>query len=540
MAERSQPIKRCAVAGNPRFPGGGGDRISGLANDLLGHILSFLPAVEAVRSSALSRRWRRAWTHTPDLKISDELHQDGFLDLARAVLAQYGAPDIPSLNVTISCRFNLGPATAAWLRDAMAGVVGSICVNIDRYSLDQQLVLPRSLQAKAMTLNLSANFHYKPLLIFPEPAGAAAFERLAELSLSNVSLQIDGLGEFLSSFFPQLRKLHLRNVYNVTRKGALNERPLVLHMDMLDDLEVGIYQLMLLQVVAARLQLLTVSCHSFESMAALTTDTMVTISAPRLEVISWSSRFPKQLNFLTDVRCVRRLAGLLVYWPDISRIEYSLPDLVHFIQTCSGADQLDVSVDIPHGRNPSMLAKEDFMECIPCLPNIRTLSLTILTILRQLQSPIGPSVFSFLRRCPNLTLLHIDLSTLHQLTRQDRYNHVFPDDDDETGAAKPYQGRELDPWKPPKDKLQLVSLRKIRISGFFGTDPEMELADLLFGVGAALPALERISISSFAQLSGRVDRIALKMKAWFPLAGGRWKISPLEEIIWTKDMDGLL
>ncbi|KAM0881434.1 hypothetical protein ACQ4PT_032989 [Festuca glaucescens] len=472
MAERSRSSRRCAVAVNPQCRGSRGgvgvDRISGLANDLLGHILSFVPALEAVRSSALSRRWRRAWTHTPDLKISDELHQDRFLDFARAVLAQYGAPDIPSLNVTIGCRPNLGPATTAWLCDAMARVVGSICVEMDRYSLDQ-LVLPRSLQAKAMILNLSANFYEKPLLIFPEPPEAAAFGRLAELSLSNLKLQIYGFGEFLSSCFPQLRKLHLRNVCNATGKQGL--WPLILHMDMLEELKVDdVFQLMLLQVVAANLRLLTVS-HCFKSLAALTTDTLVKISAPRLEVISWSGRFPKQLNFLTDVRCVRRLSGLLVYWPNILTIEYSLPDVVQFLETCSGADQLDVCVHIPDGWNPSMLARED--------------------------------------------------------------------DDDKTEAAKPSQGQECDPWQPPKDQMQLGSLREIRISGFVGTDPEMELANLLFGVGAARPALERISISSFAQLSDRMDRIALKMKARFPFKGGRWETSQWGEITWTKNIDGL-
>nr|XP_051208200.1 putative F-box/FBD/LRR-repeat protein At4g03220 [Lolium perenne] len=535
MAERSRSSKRCAVAVNPQFRGSRIDRISSLSNDLLGHILSFVPALEAVRSSALSRRWRRAWTHTPDLKISDELHQERFLDFARALLAQYGeAPDIPSLNVAIGCQSNLGPATAAWLRDAMPSVVGSICVEMDRYSLEQ-LVLPSSLQAKAMALNLSANFYHKPLLIFPEHPEPAAFSRLAELSLSNVKLQMHGCGEFLSSCFPQLRKLHLRSVYNMGKQGLW---PLILHMDMLEELKVDdVYQLTLLQVVAAKLRLLTV-VHCFRSLAALTTDTLVNISAPRLEVISWSGRFPKQLNFLTDVRCVRRLSGLLVYWPSISRIDFSLPDVVKFLETCSGADWLDVCVDIPDGLIPSMLAREDFMEHIPCLPNIRTLSLKIITILRFLRCPIGPSVFSFLRRCPNLTLLHIDVSTVHQVTRQSNQYVIVPVDDDKTEAAKPSQGQEFDPWKPPKDQMQLGSLREIRISGFLGTDPEMELANLLFGVGAARPALERISITSFAQLSDRMDRITLEMKARFPPTGGRWETSQWGEITWTKNNDG--
>lgn len=37
------------------------DRLSSLPDDLLGHILSFLPTQQAVRTSQLSRRWRRVW-----------------------------------------------------------------------------------------------------------------------------------------------------------------------------------------------------------------------------------------------------------------------------------------------------------------------------------------------------------------------------------------------------------------------------------------------------------------------------------------------
>ncbi|CAM0954643.1 unnamed protein product [Alopecurus aequalis] len=545
MAERRQ--SRPAVAGNPQSRGGV-DRISGLADDMLGQILSFLPAMEAIRSSTLSRRWRRAWTHAPDLKISDELHQDRFLDFAGKVVAQYGTPDIPSLNVAIGCQSNLGTATADWLRRAMARVVGSIRVQVDRYAMDDQLVLPRSLQATAMTLDLSTDFFRKPVLIFPQPAKPGAFNRLSQLSLSNVKIQIHGFGEFLSSTFPELRKLRLNNVHNMTT-GDQGLWPLVLHTDMLDELEVCVYQLLLLDVVAAKLRLLTVS-HSFESLTSLmTAHTVVTISARRLEAVSWSGRFPKQMTFLTDARSVRRLACLPVYWPSITRIEYSLPDVVQFLETFSAAHQLDVCLDIPETYNPPMLAREDFMGHIPSLPNIRTLSLTIITILRLLRCPLGPSVFSFLRRCPNLTLLHIDLSTLHQFSRLDRHRDhlVFLDDDANNDAAKPNQGREFDPplresrsvpaRKPPKDQVQLGSLQKIKISGFVGTDPEMELADLLFGAGTIRPALERISISSFAELSGRMDRIALKMKAGFPLAGGRWETSPLKEVTWTKNMD---
>ncbi|CAL4990249.1 unnamed protein product [Urochloa decumbens] len=51
----------------------GGDRLSRLGDATLGHILSFLPAVEATRAAALSRRWRHAFpaVHTLSFRESE-------------------------------------------------------------------------------------------------------------------------------------------------------------------------------------------------------------------------------------------------------------------------------------------------------------------------------------------------------------------------------------------------------------------------------------------------------------------------------------
>ncbi|GLT45605.1 hypothetical protein SLA2020_194260 [Shorea laevis] len=45
----------------------GVDRISDLSDSIIHHILSFLPADDAVRTSVLSRRWISLWTHAPKL-----------------------------------------------------------------------------------------------------------------------------------------------------------------------------------------------------------------------------------------------------------------------------------------------------------------------------------------------------------------------------------------------------------------------------------------------------------------------------------------
>ncbi|KAF8683648.1 hypothetical protein HU200_044576 [Digitaria exilis] len=73
--------------------GDGGDRLSRLGDGALGHILSFLPAEEAARAAALSRRWRHVFAavHTVSFKKStrpvphdddddDESHSSGSSD----------------------------------------------------------------------------------------------------------------------------------------------------------------------------------------------------------------------------------------------------------------------------------------------------------------------------------------------------------------------------------------------------------------------------------------------------------------------------
>ncbi|XP_050370144.1 F-box/FBD/LRR-repeat protein At3g52680-like [Argentina anserina] len=75
----------------------GEDRISALPKSLICHILSFIPTVEAVRTTVLSKSWNRVWTGVTTLDFNDDRDVRRFLDFdmfVNRVLSFRDATDI--------------------------------------------------------------------------------------------------------------------------------------------------------------------------------------------------------------------------------------------------------------------------------------------------------------------------------------------------------------------------------------------------------------------------------------------------------------
>lgn len=109
------------------------DRISNLPDDLLCHVLSFLPTKNAALTWVLSKRWLNLWKLVPNLDIDDSvfLHpQDGnkgerqeirqsFIDFVDRVLAMQA--DSPINNFSLKCITGIHPDTVnRWIRTVVS------------------------------------------------------------------------------------------------------------------------------------------------------------------------------------------------------------------------------------------------------------------------------------------------------------------------------------------------------------------------------------------------------------------------------------
>nr|CAB3458257.1 unnamed protein product [Digitaria exilis] len=127
---RTQVEEDLDVRGGGRARGDGVDRISGLPDDLLHTILHRVRSTpDAVRTSVLSRRWRRVWAQVPEISFDHDVDRVRSSSILRGIDAVVGAHSAPTLDrIAISVRRNAGDRTPAlvapWLRLASLRLAG--------------------------------------------------------------------------------------------------------------------------------------------------------------------------------------------------------------------------------------------------------------------------------------------------------------------------------------------------------------------------------------------------------------------------------
>ncbi|MQM21487.1 hypothetical protein Taro_054528 [Colocasia esculenta] len=256
------------------------DLFDALPDDLIAHIISFLPFKEAVRSSCLGRRWRYRWlelrridldeSHFTQSEMRQLLELDGlqpfdyglrlsgrrhFLDFVSRFVARYAEPQVESFRLAFSNPKEHADKVRAWVGAMVALKVENL--ELDLTDPDEEepfegnygyLDLPEEVYGELAgrwlrTMTLTG------CDVQPERLGA--LHALRVLSLSRIAIARDGV-EKLTASCPLLEELyldHLTDTEEITITSA-SRRLRVLDINECDPIPYGVR---LIQVPALEL-----------------------------------------------------------------------------------------------------------------------------------------------------------------------------------------------------------------------------------------------------------------------------------------------
>uniref|UniRef100_A0A0E0I4R6 F-box domain-containing protein n=1 Tax=Oryza nivara TaxID=4536 RepID=A0A0E0I4R6_ORYNI len=337
----------------------GADMISELNDDVLLHILGFLPSARDVARATMPSKRRYYFhdhRHEADITLS---RVDSWLRFAERHVKGRFTLEVPLV----------APVAARTPRRGEAGTAATSVTDDDEVVVVE---LPRSTRAEVMSLTLG----YATVSV---PA-TGAFRALTDFTLHHAVLDAGSggdddlrLGHLLSSpCCPRLRRLCLRHVAGVATlrldaAAALEELRLV-HLPDLQWLDVDAPGLRLLRVG---------DC----SRLPYSDSSAMAISAPRLEVFSCESLVdPERLEFDT----ARRPSGA---------------------SRSSGSCRSAAAAAAAARRRTS---HEDIIKDVPQLPSVTSLTIKVSSIFDG--HAVGASLAKFITKFNNIQYLHIDYS----------------------------------------------------------------------------------------------------------------------------------
>ncbi|CAL4987229.1 unnamed protein product [Urochloa decumbens] len=247
----------------------GEDHISEVPDELLNTILvRFRSTRAAARTSALSRRCRHLWTPLPGLFLSEGSQDAAFLDTVDAALAACdAAPAIKGLTIALSiyCRGGSVPAerVAPWLRftSQARSAWRSMAHGQEAAAV---LDVPACEGVTRLELSLSGAWRVRPL-------AAGLFWAVTDLTIVSNCMDGSELTALVCKQCPRLT--HLKLCFMLANASDISIRS-----DSLQSLSFSVCKARLLEIVAPRLEELSVSLAPDEAR----------ISAPKLAEVVWA------------------------------------------------------------------------------------------------------------------------------------------------------------------------------------------------------------------------------------------------------------
>lgn len=353
------------------------DRISGLHDTIIHHILSFVPTIEAARTCLLAKRWRNVWAETPFLDFDDRQfagREHAFANFVNSVHASHKATTIQRYRLSVQ---HPNSATLVkWVRFAALKNTKELYISCSGGGLAFEMPCYGSL--RDLKLHLEQGILEMPT--------NGCFSSLEALSLSSVYFD-DTIFSVSSPQFPRIRSLKLNDCVQMNH--------LTVDCPLLEEMEIKrCYGLDWLIVHAERLHSLSV--HDSFTYGS----TSVEIFAPRLQTFKWLDYIVGNFD-IGNFTSLRDAQISLVMDSGLEDTELYVKNAKNFLNHLSCAKNVEVVMASFWGLSIQTKLLEGL--------STTSHNLKHLTILVGQDDYVFPGISHLFKSCPNLNTLSIQI-----------------------------------------------------------------------------------------------------------------------------------
>ncbi|XP_027342659.1 F-box/FBD/LRR-repeat protein At3g14710-like [Abrus precatorius] len=205
----------------------GEDIISKLHESILGHILCFLPTMEAVHTSVLSTRWIHVWKSITGLQFNDSLlcfgkkmQKEQFVYFVESVLLHLANSSIKSFTLCLTCYHYDSSQISAWISTILKRGVQKLHIQYPDEVLISSHSLFRCNSLVQLVLQMRCNLSVPIFACLPN---------IQNLNISGIRLvsEPSNYSEDLILSFPVLKVFESRGCEWVTKQNISIHAPLL-------------------------------------------------------------------------------------------------------------------------------------------------------------------------------------------------------------------------------------------------------------------------------------------------------------------------